>query len=484
MSEGICDFRFAICDLGAGRRTARAGRLARQLGCVTASRFGPFPIADRKSKIPPPVPPRASLSSPFGASGRAWRCGAGHNHKAQSGNILGMLFVKRQQFEFAPDCLSREPEVHRANRVDQEAHGLRSSRSVSCRDSRDLTESSAFASAQPALSPSAACRSSKTPIAVRGCGSGRMLAMGRPPRVTTTSSPRDSTAAQVLGKLRDKAPYESTFIKANVAARGRRVKPLRKQICDFRFAICDLRPNPGLMPGSCSRRKATVEIGVVTDPDPQPMISVSPSHGSIVLGHAHGQRAGVAPEPLQVQTWMTRVSSKPVVRGPSLFANLRRQGSIEPPETGGAVRTHEWRSNSASEVSGQEAGSRSNSARASASSVLSAGRGRGSWIMRSHAASPSNSGNSSGIDAANSRRSSAESVRMASRIACTVLTKIEYGSGGALTSLHHREWKRRRQAHLRGPRRQAGPPPRPVRAAQRPRPIVSRKSKATNPMIP
>jgi hypothetical protein len=57
MNEGICDFRFAICDLGAAwRRTARQAHDSRRLGYVPALGLGrSHPIANRKSKIGNPM---------------------------------------------------------------------------------------------------------------------------------------------------------------------------------------------------------------------------------------------------------------------------------------------------------------------------------------------------------------------------------------------------------------------------------------------
>ena len=124
--------------------------------------------------------------------------------------------VRRSHFA----ALDGHPDV----RVNQEAHGLRSSWSVARGRLPFLTVASVLASTAPARSPSTPCRSPKTSRALDGGGSGTMQATRRRCRVTTTSSPWVSIVAQALEKFRANLSYVSTFIPTSVARLRVKVK--------------------------------------------------------------------------------------------------------------------------------------------------------------------------------------------------------------------------------------------------------------------
>ena len=89
---------------------------------------------------------------------------------------------------------------------------------------------------------------------------------------------------------------------------------------------------------------------------PKPVVSLPPCYGAIVSRHTHGPSSRVAAQAFQMQTRVCRFFSKLAVSHPGGLSNVRRQLPEESPKGPCAVRSHEWRSNSASDVSGQSDG--------------------------------------------------------------------------------------------------------------------------------
>ncbi len=208
---------------------------------------------------------------------------------------------------------------------------------------------------------------------------------------------------------------------------------MNEGISDFRFAVCNWS---GASAGPSA--ELPFKICVMSNPKPDPDIPLPVSHRPVAECHTHGPSPGIVAQTLQMQARMGRILREPPIGSVSRLLHLLRQPAVKAPEIARYPGGHRWDSKSPSWISGKASGFRLNSASISSTKAESAGRGRGSWIMRSHAASPSNSGNNAGKDSASSRRSSAESVWIASRISCTVLTNIEYGPRGPLTSPHRR----------------------------------------------
>jgi len=74
--------------------------------------------------------------------------------------------------------------------------------------------------------------------------------------------------------------------------------------------------------------------------------------------------------------WMSGIPAEPLIGPAGRKSNLWRQAAIEQPELGCATRTHEFRSKSASVISGKASGFLRNSASISSPRADKAGRGR------------------------------------------------------------------------------------------------------------
>ena len=98
------------------------------------------------------------------------------------------------------------------------------------------------------------------------------------------------------------------------------------------------------------------------------------------------------------------------------------------PMDGGALRTHSCLSNSSSDSKGNCSGFSRYAASTSFNRAVRAGRGRGSRMIASQYASPSNSGMSFGSDSASRARSSAGNFLIASSISSTALTRHGYNN--------------------------------------------------------
>ncbi len=179
-----------------------------------------------------------------------------------------------------------------------------------------------------------------------------------------------------------------------------------------------------------SRAKRPVELFVGTDPNPQPKVAFESAGDSAVISrYANRPETGVPAQTLQMQTWMRRIIGKFFVSKTGRTLGFWPQRVVTPPELVGATRPHSYLSKFSSFSSGNCSGLARNAASTSSPSLLSAGRGRGSRMIRSHSASPSSSGRSVGIKSANFDRSAGARLRMASSISSTVLTFYRYNTG-------------------------------------------------------
>src|SRR5437667_8642275 len=125
---------------------------------------------------------------------------------------------------------------------------------------------------------------------------------------------------------------------------------------------------------------------------------------------------------------------------------LRWQGPIESPKLRGAARLHEPEEKSRSSTSGNFSGSRRNASSISSSICVRAGRERSSRMMRSHSASPPNSGNKSGILCSSLLRSAGGKDRIASSISRAVLISKSIKTNQALARI---SWRCVSYSHLR-----------------------------------
>lgn len=176
-----------------------------------------------------------------------------------------------------------------------------------------------------------------------------------------------------------------------------------------------------------SELKHPVEFLVWANPNPDPCVFAQPlGDRAVIARHTDRPKARVRAQPFEMETRMCRIGQKLLVGATSRRLDLGRQFSIREPEFSGAARSHSCLSNSFSDITGNCSGSARYAASTSSPSLVSAGRGRGSRIIRSHSASPSSSGTSVGSESASCARSVGESCRMAAWISSTVLTSNQY----------------------------------------------------------
>ena len=156
--------------------------------------------------------------------------------------------------------------------------------------------------------------------------------------------------------------------------------------------------------------KLAVEILVASNPNPNPgMAFQSLSDGTEIPRHADGPEARVGTQPFQLQRRMSWVLKKLLVSGTGGIPDASGKLAITLPKSWSTKRLHDPGSKSRSWISGKRLGFALNCAASSSPSAVSVGRGRGSDKMRSHVASPFNSGRIPGKSATNFSRSVAGS---------------------------------------------------------------------------
>jgi hypothetical protein len=173
-------------------------------------------------------------------------------------------------------------------------------------------------------------------------------------------------------------------------------------------------------------RKLPIEIFVIADPNPNPIIYLEPlGHCTIVPSHAHRPKAWVRAQPLETQRGMSWVVTKPRVNLPGCLADANRKSTISAPEVWRSPRLHGCSSKSALRISGNRSGFAFNSASILSPNAVRAGLGVGSLMMRSLTASPFNSGRMDGRWLTNLSLSSGGKARIASSISFAVLIALE-----------------------------------------------------------
>jgi hypothetical protein len=210
-----------------------------------------------------------------------------------------------------------------------------------------------------------------------------------------------------------------------------------KRFRDVHYGFRMLLKNPGFasmrFPGGSSW-KSSVEFFVVANPCPHPLITSAESHRPIIKCYANRPKARILSEALKMKAWMRRILRELLICLTRCTSSLWRQSAVEHPEFGCPSGTHEFRSNSASVISGKASGFRCNSASISSPRVDKAGRGVGSLIILSHCLSPSAPGRTSGSRDISSSRSSKESALIAAVISSTVFTSKQYALEDLQTS--------------------------------------------------
>ncbi len=173
--------------------------------------------------------------------------------------------------------------------------------------------------------------------------------------------------------------------------------------------------------------KHPIEFFVGANPNPDPCVFAQPlSNRAVITRHTDRLKARIRTQALEMETRMCRIGQKLLVRAPSRGLDLGSQLSIREPEFGSPARRHSCLSNSSSDITRNWSGLARYAASTSSPSLVNAGRGRGSRMIRSHSASPSSSGRSVGSESASCARSVGESCRMAAWISSTVLTSKQY----------------------------------------------------------
>src|SRR2546429_5055589 len=128
---------------------------------------------------------------------------------------------------------------------------------------------------------------------------------------------------------------------------------------------------------------------------------------------------------LQFERRVSRVLSKFFVSCPRRVANIVGKRPVTFPEGACSSGLHGRLSKSVSLISGNWSGFALYCASISSPNAESARRGRGSWMMSAHLASPFNSGSSAGKSATSFSRSVGGSARIAASISFAVLTVFE-----------------------------------------------------------
>ena len=183
-----------------------------------------------------------------------------------------------------------------------------------------------------------------------------------------------------------------------------------------------------------SRFKRAIKILVWPNPDPHPEIPVKTLRDSPkVLRDPDRPETRVAPQALKLQTRVRRTACELSVGAPRRIFQFWRQCPIQTPEVVRAARLHSCLSNSSSVNSRNCSGFSRTRASISSPNAVNAGRGRGSRMIDSQRASPSNSGTRMGSDSASCARSAAERFLIAFSISSTVLTNKFYDKGPGFT---------------------------------------------------
>lgn len=183
-----------------------------------------------------------------------------------------------------------------------------------------------------------------------------------------------------------------------------------------------------------SRFKRAIEILVWSNPDPHPEIPFKTLRDSAkVLRYPDRPEAPVTTQALEMQTRVRRTVCELLVGTTRCTFQFRRQCPIQTPEVVRAARLHSCLSNSSSVNSRNCSGFSRTRASISSPNAVNAGRGRGSRMIDSQRASPSNSGTRLGSDSASCARSSAERRLIAFAISSTVLTNKFYDKGPGFT---------------------------------------------------
>jgi hypothetical protein len=182
------------------------------------------------------------------------------------------------------------------------------------------------------------------------------------------------------------------------------------------------------MPSTASlRAERSIEFLVWSNPDPHPEVPFKTlRHRAKVLCCPDRPETRVAPQALEMQTRVRRTACELSVGTTGRTFQFRRQCPIQTPEVVRAARLHSCLSNSSSVNSGNCSGFSRTRASISSPNAVNAGRGRGSRMIDSQRASPSNSGTKPGSDSASCARSSAERFLIAFAISSTVLTNKFY----------------------------------------------------------
>lgn len=183
-----------------------------------------------------------------------------------------------------------------------------------------------------------------------------------------------------------------------------------------------------------SRFKRAIEILVWPNPDPHPEIPFETLRDSAkVFRNPDRPETRVATQALEMQTRVRRTACELSVGTTCRAFQLRRQCPIQTPEVVRAARLHSCLSNSSSVSSRNCSGFSRTRASISSPKAVNAGRERGSRMIDSQRASPSNSGSKAGIDSTSRARSAAERFLIAFAISSTVLTNKFYDKGPGFT---------------------------------------------------
>ena len=182
------------------------------------------------------------------------------------------------------------------------------------------------------------------------------------------------------------------------------------------------------------RIKRAIEVLVWPDPDPHPHVSFESLRDSAnVPRYPHRPETCVATEALKMQTRMRRTADELPIGATRGTLQLPGHSPIQTPEVVSAAGLHSCLSNSSSVNSGNCSGFSRKRASISSPKAVNAGRGRGSRMIASQRASPSNSGSKAGIDSTSRARSAAERFRIAFSISWAVLTNKFYDKGPSST---------------------------------------------------
>ena len=183
------------------------------------------------------------------------------------------------------------------------------------------------------------------------------------------------------------------------------------------------------------RLKRAIEVFVRSDPNPHPNIPFKTLRNRAeVPCHSHRPETCVATQAFKMQTRMRRILCELSEGAPSSTLRFRGQSPIQTPEVVCAARPHSILSSSSSVNSLNCSGFSRKRASISSPKAVKAGRGRGSRMIASQRASPSNSGTNAGSDSASCARSSAERPLIAFSISSTVLTPKFYNKARGFTT--------------------------------------------------